>query len=90
VADQEWQVLLQNENHAEEAANTGQSLGNFIPPEVLELKRKSNMGNRVTFKKESKQDKGEEGEASPNTHAGEIGENRDRIDSFENEDSFEE
>jgi len=83
-------VLLQNENHAEEAANTGQSLGNFIPPEVLELKRKSNLANRVTFKKETKQGEGEEGDASPNTHAGEAGENRDRIDSLENEDSFEE
>jgi len=63
-------------------------LGNFIPPEVLEFKRKSNMANRVTFKREREEEN--ENEASPKTNAGEVPENRDRIDSLENEDSFEE
>jgi hypothetical protein len=51
------------------------------------------MANRVTFKKDyvQRQEEGEDNEGgSPNTHAAEVGENRDRIDSLENEDSFEE
>lgn len=50
------------------------------------------MANRVTFKKESvlKEEKENDSEVSPKNNAGEVGENRDRIDSLENEDSFEE
>lgn len=84
MSDKEWQVLLHNDEHAEEAANTGQSLGNFIPKEVIEMKRRSVMENRVTFKRDSV----DESEVSPNTHGGEAGDQR--IDSLENEDSVEE
>ena len=51
VVDEQWQLLLQNEAHADQALNTGQSLSNFIPKEVIEMKRRSVLagGNRVTF-----------------------------------------
>ena len=48
------------------------------------------MANRVTFKKNLVQRDGEDKEDSPKAQAEEMGDNRDRIDSLENEDSFEE